>query len=106
MGDEQFIKLVAAMIHPRNKSSIIKQKIEFTPKDKRLEPKISTRRDLEIAAFIHEWLAKHPDQGIASVAVEAADHFGYTEQIIWAVWKKYKPILPSEEWKKIFKPNG
>jgi len=95
MGDERFIKLVAAMIHPRNKSSIIKQKIEFTPsKDRRRELKTSGRHKIEIAAFMHEWLAKHPGQSIALAADEAAEHFGFAAGIIWDAWAIYKPILP------------
>jgi hypothetical protein len=101
-GDQYFIGLVAAMIDPRTESLIIRQKIEFTPKDRRRESKISGRRDIEIAAFMHEWRAKHPDQSIESVVAEAAEHFGFSERIIWDAWKKYKPMLPSEEWKKIF----
>jgi hypothetical protein len=96
-GDERFINMVAAMIDPRNKSSIIKQKIEFTPKDRRCEPKISGRRKIEIAAFMHEWLSKHPGQNITSAVVEAAKQLGLADGIIWDAWKIYKPILPPKK---------
>jgi hypothetical protein len=105
-GDQYFMGLVAAMIDPRTESSIIKQKIEFTPsKDRRREPKISGRRDLEIAAFMHEWRATHPDQSIEQVIAKAAEHFGFTDRVIWDAWKTYKPMLPSEDWKRIFAPK-
>jgi hypothetical protein len=95
-GDEQFIKLVSSMIHPGTKSSIIERKIEFTwSEDRRFEPKISGRRDLEIATFIHEWRAKHPGQSIPSAIAEAADHFGFADRTIWDVWKEYKPTSRS-----------
>jgi hypothetical protein len=109
-GDEQFIKLVAAMIDPRTsnplnprtgkpriyptklpKNSIIKQKIEFTPLDKRREPKISARRDLAIATFIHEWRVKHPRQSRESAIAEAAEHFRLDAKTIWGVWNGCKP---------------
>jgi hypothetical protein len=102
-GDQYFIGLVAAMIDPRTESSIIKQKIEFTPsKDRRRESKVLDRRDLDIAAFMHEWRTTHPGQSIESAVESAADHFGLAKRIIWGAWEIYKPILPSEEWKKIF----
>jgi hypothetical protein len=105
-GDEQFIKLVAAMIDPRTgnppkyssklpKNSIIKRKIDFAPsRDKRREPKISARRDLEIATFIHEWRAKHPHQSVESGIAEAAEHFRLDDKTVWGVWNDYKPARP------------
>jgi hypothetical protein len=92
-GDRYFIDLVAAMIHPRPQSAIIKQKIEFAPsKDKRRETKPLDRRDLDIAVFIHEWRAAHAGSPVQAAIAEAADHFGFAERIIWAGWKKYRPV--------------
>jgi hypothetical protein len=89
-GDEYFIKLVAAMIDPRTNSSIIKQKIEFETADKRREPKTSDRRDVEVAAFLHEWREQHPGEPVDDAIAAAEDHFGFGQRIIWSIWSRFK----------------
>jgi hypothetical protein len=88
--DEFVLQFVADMIDPRTDSAIIRQKIEFAPaKDRRLEHKTSGRRDIEIAAFMHERRAQ--GKSTQDAALDAAEHFGFAVGIIWEAWKVFKP---------------
>lgn len=95
--DEYFIGLVAAMIDPDTEHPAIEQSIQFiVSKDRRREPKVSVRRDLDIATFIHEWLSKQPNDGISASVEAAADHFGLASKIVWDAWAKFKPAPPKD----------
>jgi hypothetical protein len=45
---------------------------------------------MEIAEFIHEWRAAHPDQtDIESAIAAAGEHFGLGDRAVWNVWKTF-----------------
>jgi hypothetical protein len=91
-GDEFFVGAVAALIDPCTESTIVTRKIEFVrAKDRRHESKTSRRRDIEIAAFLHEWREQHRGESTEATVAATADHFGFADRVIWNVWKNFKP---------------